>query len=160
VMWRSINSPATSQDMFDRWMTAYKSDQTADPQRVKVVRAKPADGVDGCYDKSEPKRFIPEDLKFSSQPDSGCSALYPVYSAPRKEAGGPLAANVLKCQLKPIDPSDYKVAFSSEDKARLQTVFPGGVCDFSKPGVNQTPVVTWPSFGPSTNNLVYNPSGN
>jgi hypothetical protein len=29
------------------------------------------------------------------------------------------------------------------------------VCDWSKPGVNQTPVVPWASFGPSPKNLVF-----
>jgi hypothetical protein len=108
--------------------------------------------VDGCYDKT---RFIAEDLVFSSEPVSECSGLYPVYSNPRKEAGGPLAANVLKCQLKPIDPADYKVPLNAEEAGRLAAIFPAGVCDFSKPGVNQTPVVTWPSFGPSPKNLVF-----
>jgi hypothetical protein len=38
---------------------------------------------------------------------------------------------------------------------RLKTIFPGGACDFSKPGVNQTRVVPWASFGPATENLVF-----
>jgi hypothetical protein len=151
VMWRSIPSPAEGQKLFDSWMTAYKSDTSNDPQRVKVLRAKPAGGQDGCFDES---RFIADPLPFSSQPVSDCSKLYPVYSNPRKEAGGPLAANVLKCQLKPVEPADYKVPFSSEERSRLRTIFPAGVCDFSKPGVNQTPVVPWPSFGPSPQNLL------
>jgi hypothetical protein len=78
-----------------------------------------------------------------------------VYSNPRKEAGGPLAANILKCQLKPVDGKDYKVALSDAERARLNTIFPSGVCDWSKPGVSQTPVVPWASFGPSPKNLVF-----
>ena len=78
-----------------------------------------------------------------------------MYSNPRKEAGGPLAANILKCQLKPIDAKDYAVPFSAAERARLKAIFPGGVCDWSKPGVNQTPVVPWASFGPSPKNLVF-----
>jgi hypothetical protein len=70
-------------------------------------------------------------------------------------AGGPLAANILKCQLKPIDLSDYKVSVSASDLRTLATIFPSGVCDWSKAGVNQKPVVTWASFGPSKVNLVY-----
>ena len=150
VMWRSVPSPLAGQEVFDSWMTAYKTDASNDPQRAKVVHAKPAAAADGCFDKG---RFIPEDLVFSSRPVSDCSKLYPVYSNPRREAGGPLAANVLKCQLKPVDASDYKVSLSADEMARLKTVFAGGVCDFSKPGVNQTPVTTWPSFGPSPQNL-------
>jgi len=45
---------------------------------------------------------------------------------------------------------------SASDIARLTTIFSGGVCDWTKPGVEQTPVVTWASFGPSPKNLVFN----
>jgi hypothetical protein len=157
VMWRSTSAPA-AQALFDAWMTAYKSDTSIEPQRTKVLRAKPKNGVDGCYDKSTPPRFVADVLPFSSQPVSTCSELYPVYSNVRKEAGGPLAANVLKCELRPIDMRDYKVSFTPDEAARLKTIFAGGVCDWSKPGVNQTRVVTWPSFGPSPKNLIANGS--
>jgi hypothetical protein len=158
VIWRSV-SGSRGQELFDKWMAAYKSDTSADPQRAKVLRAKPKEAVDGCYDKAEPPAFIAEDLAFSSKPTSRCSTLYPVYSNPRKEAGGPLAANILKCQLKPIDPKDYRVAFTAPELARLKAVFPGGVCDWSKPGVGQTPVVPWASFGPSPRHLVFELNG-
>ena len=152
VMWRSMPSDNSAQDLFDRWMTAYKSDTSNDPRRAKVLRAKPAQGTEGCFDNDH---FIAENLIFSSQPVSECGKLYPVYSSPRKEAGGPLAANILKCQLKPIDSADYTAPFSAVEIERMQTIFPGGVCDFAKPGVNQAPLVTWPSFGPSTEHLVW-----
>lgn len=59
-------------------------------------------------------------------------------SSPRRVAGGPLAANILKCQLKAIDVSDYGTATLAGDQfARLEAVFPQGVCDWSKPGVGQ-----------------------
>ncbi|HWE50512.1 MAG TPA: DUF6351 family protein [Bryobacteraceae bacterium] len=151
VMWRSLPTPLAEQALFDNWMTAYKTDASNDPQRVKVLRAKPAAATDGCWDKS---RFIAENLVFSSKPVSDCSKLYPVYSSPRVEAGGPLAGNVMKCQLKPVSAADYKTSFSTEELTRLKSIFPGGVCDFSKPGINQTPVVTWPSVGPSPQNLL------
>ena len=38
---------------------------------------------------------------------------------------------------------------------RLKAIFPSGVCDFSRRGVGYRPVVTWPSFGPSRDNLVF-----
>jgi Tannase-like family of unknown function (DUF6351) len=154
VMWRSIDADA-AEKLFDDWMTAYKSDTSDLPQREKVIRHKPSNAVDGCYDSADTSKFLPDSLPFTSQPVSPCSKEYPVYSNVRKEAGGPLAANILKCQLKPIDPGDYKVAFSPAEMTRLQKIFPGGVCDWSKPGVGQTPVVPWASFGPSPKNLVF-----
>jgi hypothetical protein len=62
------------------------------------------------------------------------------------EAGGPLANNILKCQLKPVSASDYAVQFTAAELADLQSIFPGGVCDWSKPGVGQQPSVTWSAF--------------
>jgi hypothetical protein len=153
VMWRSSVS-ADAKTLLDTWMASYASDSSSDSQRTKVLRAKPANAVEGCYDKSTPPVFIPEHLVFTSQPTTKCSSLYPVYSNTRTEAGGSVAGNVLKCQLKPIDAKDYKVMFSADERARLNKIFSGGVCDWSKPGVSQAPVVTWPSLGPSPEHLL------
>ncbi len=158
VMWRSVFGEAGPK-LLEKWIVAYKADSSNDPQRVKMLRAKPKEAVDGCYDKSTPPQFIADSLPFSSQPVSKCSELYPVYSNPRKEAGGPLAANIIKCQLKPIDAKDYKTAFTPAEMTRLKSIFASGVCDWSKPGVNQVPVVTWASFGPSPKNLVFSITG-
>ena len=54
-----------------------------------------------------------------------------------QRAGAPLSNDVLKCRLKPIDPADYRATFTDAQKARLARIFPSGVCDFSKPGVEQ-----------------------
>ncbi|HYM34215.1 MAG TPA: DUF6351 family protein, partial [Steroidobacteraceae bacterium] len=54
-------------------------------------------------------------------------------------AGAPLTNDITKCQLKRIDYAEYRVTFTDEQKARMQKIFPGGVCDFSKPGVGQAP---------------------
>jgi uncharacterized tannase-like protein DUF6351 len=154
VMWRGAAVPAaTAAALFDQWMTAYKTDTSNLTQIQKVLRDKPAMAVDGCWSNST--TFIAEPQTFSSQPNSVCNSLFPSYAAPRLIAGGPLAGNVLKCQLKPIDPNDYKVAFTSAEMAQLQAIFPTGVCDWSKPGVNQVGVVTWASFGPLRDNLVF-----
>jgi hypothetical protein len=158
VMWRSVAGSA-GQLLFDKWVAAYKADTSNDPQRTKVLRARPRAAVDGCYDKADPPAFIADDLPFSRKPVSRCSELYPVYSNPRTEAGGPLAANILKCQLKPVDAKDYGAPFTPPEMARLKTIFPAGVCDWAKPGVNQTPVVTWPSVGPSPRHLIFELNG-
>ena len=68
-------------------------------------------------------------------------------------AGGPLTNDILKCQLKPIDFSEYGVSFSDQEKERLRAIFPDGVCDWSKPGRHQQANATWLSFGPSPVNL-------
>ena len=70
-------------------------------------------------------------------------------------AGAPIALDIIKCQLKDIDMSDYKVSFTAEQRARLRSIFPNGVCDWSKKGVKQVKLKTWASFGPSPVNQVF-----
>jgi hypothetical protein len=140
---------------FVQWMEAYKGDATNITQRAKVIKNKPTNAVDGCFTKSTTPLFVAEAQTLSSLPNSQCNTLWPSWTAPRIESGGPVAADNLKCQLKPIAFTDYKVTLSDSEKARLATIFPNGVCDWSKPGVNQTPVLSYPSFGPSPANLVF-----
>jgi hypothetical protein len=156
VMWRGGNtSVADANAMFEKWMTAYKSDTSADTLRTKAIRAKPANAVEGCYDKSTPPKFVAEPQTFSNKPDTTCDTLWPSYSVVRIEAGGPLAGNILKCQLKPVVATDYAVSFTAAELSRLNAIFPDGVCDWTKPGVGQTGVVPYASFGPSPVNLIF-----
>src|SRR5213594_2388743 len=41
-----------------------------------------------------------------------CGMLYPTNSFPREVAGADIASDIVKCQLKPLTPSDYSVAFT------------------------------------------------
>jgi hypothetical protein len=62
-------------------------------------------------------------------------------------AGEPLENDVLKCQLKRLDPSDYKVTFNTAEWKELQAIFPQGVCDYGKLGVGQEPTDgIWQSY--------------
>jgi len=73
----------------------------------------------------------------------------------RHVAGAPLANNVVKCALKPISLDDYAVAFTADERARLERSFPDGVCDWSQHGMYSGGLRgTWLSFGPSPVNLV------
>ncbi len=147
VMWRAIPSvfplDTPARTVFDQWMEAYKADTSNLPQREKVILHKPAAAVDGCF--TAPNTFVAEPQTFSNQPTTTCNTILPSYPFPRFVAGGPLSASTLKCALKAIDPSDYTVQFSPAEMARLQSIFPSGVCDWSKPGVNHVGVLPWPT---------------
>jgi len=154
VMWRGNPVPFdTAFSTFIEWVEAVAADTSDAPQREKVIRDKPAAAVDGCW--SSATQFIAETQTFSRLPDSQCNTLFPSFAFPRYIAGGPIAANIIKCQLKALDVSDYTVTFTSTEWAQLQTIFPNGVCDWSRRGVHQTSVVPWASFGPSRVNLVF-----
>lgn len=157
AMWRAV-SGSRGRELFDQWMDAIAADTSNGPARAKMVRNRPKALVDGCYDSSTPPVFIADALPFTSKPVSKCSELYPVYSSPRLVAGGPLAADALKCQVKPVGANDYKVPLTAAELAKLKAIFPGGVCDWTRAGVEQTPVVPWASFGPSPVNQVYEPA--
>jgi hypothetical protein len=118
-------------EQMDRWLDAIAADTSDRSRSEKVVRARPADLVDACWT-AEGKKIV-EPAVYGK--DGQCNQLYPPHSAPRLEAGGPLADDIWKCQLKPIDFKDYRVTFSEPEKARLQKVFSDGVCDWSKPSV-------------------------
>ena len=125
----------------DQWLTNIADDTSKESKLVKLRRARPADLVDACWTRDEHPQKIVE----RQTPNSGrCNELYPTNSFPRGVAGSPLAADVIKCQLKPIVASDYKVTFTSAEMTRLKEIFPAGVCDWSKPGVEQQPMNgTW-----------------
>ena len=65
------------------------------------------------------------------------------------------AADIIKCQLKPVTLSDYTQPLTAPQLQQIAAIFPTGVCDWSKPGVEQTKAVPYASFGPSPVNLVF-----
>jgi hypothetical protein len=128
----------------DQWLTALSKDTSNDKAIVKIRRGKPADLVDACWTKDATPQKIVEKQQYLA---GRCNDIYPSHSFPRGVAGAPITNDVIKCQLKPVSVSDYKVAMGADDMARLKKMFPGGVCDWSKPGVDQQPLAgTWQTF--------------
>ena len=126
----------------DEWLTNLVNDKSNDRIMDKIVRAKPADLVDGCYTATGERINETQTLTGGE-----CSRLYPPNASPRMIAGAPIFNSILKCQLKPIDYSDYKTPPTDSEKAQLKSIFPDGVCDWSKPGVEERkPANTWISF--------------
>jgi hypothetical protein len=128
----------------DRWLENIAADTSDDSRAEKVARDKPADVTDGCYEADA--SFIAEHAVLDD-PNSVCNQLYAVYRTPRIQSGAPITDDILKCQLKPLDPRDYAQPLTSDQLARLNAVFPQGVCDYSKPGVEQQLLAgTWLSY--------------
>ncbi len=117
---------------------------------------------------AEPQRFGGYDSVFrrgnaSSSPagllDIGpvpatCNAMYPASSYPRFDAGEPITGRTMQCSLKPIDVSDYAGhaalnpgwtgAQRANDLAAIAQAFPVGVCDYTRPGLQEQPLAgTW-----------------
>ena len=77
-----------------------------------------------------------------------CKKLFPF--AGRAACGrGSASDDVYKCALKPVATADYKTTPTPtpEQLAKLKQIFPDGVCDYSKPGVEQARLAgTWAVF--------------
>jgi hypothetical protein len=148
----SLKAPVLREALaqMDQWVTKIVDDTSKDSKLAKLRRAKPADLVDACWTRDEhPQKIVERPMPTSGR----CNELYPTNSFPRGVAGSPLAADVIKCQLKPVTATDYKVTFSAGEMTRLKQIFPGGVCDWLKPGVEQQPMTgTWQSLPASLPN--------
>ena len=135
----------------DQWLMAVKADTSDMSMADKVAHHRPADLVNACYT-SHGGAFVQDPAKdgydIAKMTDwDKCQQLFPKESDPRQAAGGPVSDDVFKCQQKPIDMADYKTAPNADQLAQLKTIFPGGVCDYSKPGVGNTgKIVTWARF--------------
>jgi hypothetical protein len=49
--------------------------------------------------------------------------------------------------LRPLDLGSYGVTFTADQQSRLRATFPNGVCDYTRPGVEQRHTAgTWQDF--------------
>src|SRR5438105_1956677 len=127
----------TMLDALDRWLANIAADTLPGTQAEKVARNKPSDAVDACYTLSLQK------ITDAAQ----CAQMFPYFKDPRLVAGAPAIDDVFKCALKPVDPADYNPALNAAQLAMVRSVFPTGVCDFTKPGIGKVPLAnTWLSY--------------
>ena len=132
----------------NEWLENIRADTSDAPYPAKVIRNKPAWLKDTCWDPTG----VAHEETFTLSGPGVCNALYPIYSTVRIEGGAPVAGDVLKCRLKPLDSSDYAAAFAAGQWARLAAIFPQGVCDYSKPGVKQRSIDgTWLDYSEAPN---------
>ncbi len=121
-------------EKMDQWLANIAKDTGDGSVRDKVIRSKPADVKEGCYD--EEGALIEEDMQYGVA--SKCNELFPPHGDARMVAGATIKHDVLKCQLKPIDDADYKTALPARLMTRMKAAFPDGVCDWNKPSVGFT----------------------
>ena len=130
----------------DEWLnnlnaSAPKATLNSVRTQEEVIAAKPANAVDFCFLLADPTfstKVFDMAVCDADAPQADGLGRLAKRSSPRQVAGGPLAENILKCQLKPLSSADYApLVFSSGQWARLQAAFPDGVCDWERPGVGQ-----------------------
>lgn len=120
--------------IMESWLAAIAADGRPGSAHERVVRNKPAEAVDACYTATGQKIT---DM-------AECGRRYPLFGMPRLVAGEPMTEDRLKCALKPVSRADYVATISDAQLARIASIFPDGVCDYAKAGIEQQPIVeTW-----------------
>jgi hypothetical protein len=131
----------------DRWLAAVEKDNSTIPLAQKLVADKPSDLSDECWNGSGEKTS-----------DELCiKSVVPIYGTPRMVAGDAITTDTNKCQLKLLNrDGDYgSTPLSDAQWTQMQALFPDGVCDFSKPGVDQQPTIPWQTYQDSSDQVIY-----
>jgi Tannase-like family of unknown function (DUF6351) len=131
--------------VMDHWLAAVQKDKSRQSVARKIIADKPGDAGDQCFDGNGTKVS-----------DGICPpGIVPVYGTPRTVAGDAITTDANKCQLEPLKRSDYTLPFTNAEWATMEKIFPHGVCDFSKPGVDQGPTIPWLTYQGSRGHVIY-----
>ena len=146
------NYAANALVAMDGWLSAVEADHRDVGLEQKIADDRPASVHDQCSD-------IP-DVDQIEEPGVGEVCGSPVlqtrFATPRMEAGESINTDQEKCRLKPLRASDhYPVTFTDQEWTELQQLFPRGVCDWSKPGVDQQPTVPWQTYQDGAGRVIY-----
>jgi Tannase-like family of unknown function (DUF6351) len=151
ILWRGqtplIGDPSFADDAvfaMDRWLARVHADHRRVSLAKKIIQDKPDTVAPRCTDGNG-----------HDAPSETCDQTVASYGTPRQGADGPLSEDVMKCQLKPLRRDDYPVTFTDEQWQKLQSAFPGGVCDYSKPGVSQNGAVPWLTYQNRRGRVIY-----
>jgi hypothetical protein len=127
----------------DKWLAAVESDDRGGSLAAKVVRNRPGDVQDRCSQIQGVEQVALPGLGRVCELEH----VETRYGTPRTVAGEGIETDNNKCSLKPHRRSDYyPVTFTDEQWARLDKAFPGGVCDWGRPGVDQRDTVPWMTY--------------
>ena len=149
-----VNSGKNPKDLFvdevkilvpqmDQWLDNIAKDHSHEGAIEKISAARPDGIADACW--SEDGERIVEKRTYGG--NGRCNQLFPPHGDPRIAAGEPLTEDILKCALKPVSAKDYVHPLTEDQWARLQAIFPQGVCDYTRPGIGQGPVQgTWRKY--------------
>jgi hypothetical protein len=121
--------------VIDEWM----ANIAANPHR-SVARNRPDRAVDSCFDASGELLYAGNDAWsgiLDNRAEGPCASQFELYSTSRIVAGGPISGDVFECALQQVDRAVAAgvygpVTFTNAELARLQEIFPTGVCDYTR----------------------------
>src|SRR4051812_24189382 len=152
VLWRGqvplIGDPSFADDSVfavDRWLARVHADHRKGvPLAKKIIQDKPDSVAERCTDGNG--KELPSEV---------CDETVSAYGTPRLGAGETMTDDVMKCQLKPLRRGDYPVTFTDAQWKELVEAFPGGVCDYGKPGVSQHGATAWLTYQRRDGRVIY-----
>jgi hypothetical protein len=131
------------------WFSELGDDRTLEAFAVMdewlLTGHRPEDATDRCFTAAGaelargPRAW---DGILDSRPDGACTTAFPLHSTSRIVAGGPLRGGVYKCALQPLAKALARGLYggwspSAAERARLEQIFPTGVCDYTRPDVGR-----------------------
>jgi hypothetical protein len=133
---RLSNETPLAFQVIDQWMANLRANPSAG-----VAGNKPAGAVDRCFTATGAEIAAGDGVWagiLDDAPAGVCTATFPLYTTSRIEAGGPIQGNVFACQRQSVDDAIAKGLYgvwepTAQQRARLQAIFPTGVCDYSLP---------------------------
>lgn len=122
--------------VMDQWMFNIRANPS-----LGASGNKPALAADRCFNETgaeiERGPGVWDGIIDAKAPGA-CTSRFPIYSTSRRVAGGPFEQSIFKCQLIPVDQAIGRGFYgawtpSSSETTTLWSIFPQGVCDYSKP---------------------------
>lgn len=113
--------------------------------RRSVARNKPARAVDTCFTTQGDVIAAGPSVWngiLDRRAAGECTKRFPIHSTSRRVAGGPFEGGIWKCALQPVEKAVRNGVYGPwrpdrAQVARLQQVFPSGVCDYGRPDVGR-----------------------
>jgi hypothetical protein len=127
------HDPDAAVAVMDEWLTALGEDTAGGPVDEVLQRDRPDDAVDRCA----PGAPGDDETGDEPEPEGPCADRFPISGDPRTVAGAPRSNQILKCEVKAVDPDDYEADLTVRQLAQISAVFPQGVCDWSSPSVGE-----------------------
>jgi hypothetical protein len=147
VIWFTDARPAVAFDqtpmafeVIEEWMANRRANPGATAAETKPVRA-----VDSCFGTDGALLAAGEEVwdgVLDDRSDGACTRRFEINSSSRRVAGGPYAGGVFKCSLQSVGDAIGRGLYgqwqpSAAEAARLEQIFPTGVCDFTEPDVGR-----------------------
>ena len=149
VVWFTDARPARASDQTPLAFAGHRRVDGEHPREpgARRGRQQARAAVDSCFATNGSLIYAGGDAWagiLDSRPAGPCTQAFPLYATSRIVSGGPIEGSIFKCALKPVATAIADGTYApwlpgAADVARLQQIFPTGVCDYSKPDVGRPP---------------------